>query len=176
MTKKIFVIICATLMSLGAYAQQSLAGRVYYNGNLMEKELSQTKKEMANLSKEAESEEEKEEVKGMDAILNAVVSKMTLTFIDDKTAEIHIEAKFDEDKAKKEGASWMMRKLVKMKIGKGRSEKGKTSYTVNGRKVLVKASKKKETRTFDLSEDGKTLSFVMKDKKEERKVVLKRIK
>lgn len=161
----------ALMIAASIEAQTSLAGRVYYNGNLMEKELSEVKKETKGLEKEAKTAEEKEEVKGVQAILNAVVAKMTVKFIDDKTVELSIDAKFDEEKAKQGGASWLMRKMVKMKMGK--SEKGQTTYTVNGRKVIINSVKKKgKTKTYELSEDGKTLTFTDKD----RSMTLKRIK
>ena len=163
----------ALMIAASIEAQTSLAGRVYYNGNLMEKELSEVKKEAKGLEKEAKTAEEKEEVKGVQAILNAVVAKMTVKFIDDKTVELSIDSKFDEEKAKQGGASWLMRKMVKMKMGKGKSEKGQTTYTVNGRKVIINSVKKKgKTKTYELSEDGKTLTFTDKD----RSMTLKRIK
>lgn len=90
-----------------------------------------------------------------------------------------MDVKFDEDKAKREGASWTMQKLVKMKLGHGKSEIGQVIYTVEGRKVIIrnpKSKKKQDTRSFDLSEDGKLMSFTMEDEKEKRKVILKRIK
>ena len=45
---------------MAASAQESLAGRTYYCGNLMEKELGQMKKEVASVGKEAKTEEEKQ--------------------------------------------------------------------------------------------------------------------
>lgn len=56
------------LLSMSIYAQENLAGRVYYCGNLMEKELNDVKKESANAAKEAKSQEEKDEAKSVDAI------------------------------------------------------------------------------------------------------------
>ena len=110
--------------------------------------------------------------------MDAIVSKITLTFIDSKTVELCTEIKFDEEKAKRKGVSWIMRKLVKMKIGKGRSEKGQVAYTVEGRRVTLKnkSNKKNSDQTCELSEDGKSLFLFLKSDKENRKVVLKRIK
>lgn len=173
--KKIILIICFALLGIGAYAQQSLAGRVYQCANVLEKEIEETKKDV---SKEAKTDEEKEEVKSIDALMDAIVSKITLTFIDSKTVELCTEIKFDEEKAKRKGVSWIMRKLVKMKIGKGRSEKGQVAYTVEGRRVTLKnkSNKKNSDQTCELSEDGKSLYLFLKSDKENRKVVLKRIK
>ncbi len=80
----------------------------------------------------------------------------------------------DNNKKQKEkgGASWVMRKMVKMKFGKGRSDKMLTTYTVNGRNIVVKG--RKENRIYTLSEDGQSLSYVMEKKK--RTVILKRVK
>ena len=173
--KKIILIICFALLGIGAYAQQSLAGRVYQCANVLEKEIEETKKDV---SKEAKTDEEKEEVKSIDALMDAIVSKITLTFIDGKTVELCSEIKFDEEKAKKKGVSWIMRKLIKMKIGKGQSEKGQVAYTVEGRRVTLKnkSNKKNSDQTCELSEDGKSLFLFLKSDKENRKVVLKRIK
>lgn len=80
----------------------------------------------------------------------------------------------DNNKKQKEmgGASWVMRKMVKVKFGKGRSDKMLTTYTVNGRNIVVKG--RKENRIYTLSEDGQSLSYVMEKKK--RTVILKRVK
>lgn len=121
------MLVAAFMMAtMSANAQQNLAGRVYHCANMVEKELGQLKKEAADISKEAETEEEKNQVKGIDAIMNAIVSTMTVKFVDGKTLELSAEAKFDEEKAKKGGASWVMRKMVKMKFGKGRSDATKS--------------------------------------------------
>ena len=100
MKKLLFIgaILLASFLDISA--QESLAGRVYYCGNLIEAEMKDMKKEVAQANKEAKTDEEKEEVKGIDALINAIVSKMTVKFIDDKTLEISSEAKFDEEKAK----------------------------------------------------------------------------
>lgn len=82
----------------------------------------------------------------------------------------------DNNKKQKEkgGASWVMRKMVKVKFGKGRSDKMLTTYTVNGRNIVVKG--RKGNRNYTLSEDGQSLSYVMEKKKGTRTVVLKRVK
>lgn len=82
----------------------------------------------------------------------------------------------DNNKKQKEkgGASWVMRKMVKMKFGKGRSDKMLTTYTVNGRNIVAKG--RKGNRIYTLSEDGQSLSYVMEKKKGARTVVLKRVK
>ena len=175
--KRILLTIVAVMMvTLMVKAQESLAGRVYYCGNLMQKvmdkELQDVKKDVSKLEKEAQDEEEKKELKSIDAITDAIDAKMTIKFISDKTAELSMDMQFDEQKAKEGGASWLMRKFVKMKIGKGRSEKGQTTYTVNGRTVTITGLKKKEKRVCELSDDGKKLSMVADNKK----VVLTRIK
>lgn len=130
------------------------------------------KKDAKQLEKEAETEEEKKEAKGLTAITNAVVSKMTIKFISDKTVELNAEAHFDEQKAKEGGASWMLRKMVKLKIGKGINKKGQSTYSVNGHNVTILSLNKKDKMHFELSEDGKKLTRTDKDKN----YVLDRIK
>lgn len=164
MKKLLLMIVVVMMTTVGVKGQESLAGRVYYCGNLMKKELGDLKKDAKQLEKEAESEKEKEEVKGLTAVTDAIVSKMTIKFINEKTAEMSMEAKFDEQKAKEGGASWLLRKMVKLKIGKGMNEKGQTTYTVNGRNVTIISLNKKNKMNFVLSEDGKKLNRTDKDK------------
>ena len=172
MKKLLLMIVVVMMTAVGVKGQESLAERVYYCGNLMKKELGDLKKDAKELEKEAESEKEKEEVKGLTAVTDAIVSKMTIKFINDKTAEMSMEAKFDEQKAKEGGASWLLRKMVKLKIGKGMNEKGQITYTVNGRNVTIIGLNKKNKMNFVLSEDGKKLTRT----DEEKTFVLDRIK
>ena len=164
MKKLLLMIVVVMMTTVVVKGQESLAGRVYHCGNLMKKELGDLKKDAKQLEKEAESEKEKEEVKGLTAITDAIVSKMTIKFINDKTAEMSMEAKFDEQKAKEGGASWLLRKMVKLKIGKGMNEKGQITYTVNGRNVTIIGLNKKNKMNFVLSEDGKKLTRTDKEK------------
>ena len=69
-----------------------------------------------------------------------------------------------EQKAKEGGASWLMRKMVKLKIGKGINKKGQSTYSVNGRNVTILSLNKKDKMHFELSEDGKKLTRTDKDK------------
>ena len=164
MKKLLLMIVVVMRATVVVKGQESLAGRVYYCGNLMKKELGDLKKDAKQLEKEAESEKEKEEVKGLTAVTDAIVSKMTIKFINEKTAEMSMEAKFDEQKAKEGGASWLMRKMVKLKIGKGINKKGQSTYSVNGRNVTILSLNKKDKMHFELSEDGKKLTRTDKDK------------
>ena len=164
MKKLLLMIVVVMMTTVVVKGQESLAGRVYYCGNMMKKELGDLKKDAKQLEKEAETKEEKEEAKGLTAITNAIVSKMTIKFISDKTVELNAEAKFDEQKAKEGGASWLMRKMVKMKIGKGINKKKQFTYTVNGRTATFVSLDKKDKMHFELSEDGKKLTRTDKDK------------
>ena len=164
MKKLLLMMVVVMMATVGVKGQESLAGRVYYCGNIMMKELGDLKKDAKELEKEAESKEEKEEAKGLTAITDAVVSKMTIKFISDKAVELNAEAKFDEQKAKEGGASWLMRKMVKLKIGKGINKKGQSTYSVNGRNVTILSLNKKDKMHFELSADGKKLTRTDKDK------------
>ena len=88
MKKLLLMIVVVMMATVGVKGQESLAGRVYYCGNMMMKEMGDLKKDAKQLEKEAETEEEKKEAKGLTAITNAVVSKMTIKFISDKTVEL----------------------------------------------------------------------------------------
>ena len=163
--KRVYTILVLAFTTLSAFAQEPLAGRVYHNGNLMAKELKEMKKDVDEIGKEAEEEEEKSEVKGLAAVMDAIVSKMTVTFIDDQLLEMSVEMRFDEQKAKDGGASWAMRKLVRSRIGKDKVEKGQVAYTVDGRIITARnPNKKDKTLTLELSDDGKTLTYRQKEK------------
>ena len=120
MRQLVLILLIAWVSLFEMNAQESLAGRVYHNGNLVAKELKEMKKEADEIGKEAEDEEEKSEVKGLSAVMDAIVSKMTVTFVDDQLLEMSVEMRFDEQKAKDGGASWALRKLIRSRIGKDR--------------------------------------------------------
>ena len=163
--KRLFTILLLAFMVLSSFAQEPLAGRVYHNGNLIARELKEVKKDVDELGKEAENEEEKSEVKGLSAIMDAIVSKMTVTFIDDQSLELSFEMRFDEQKAKDGGASWAIRKLIRSRIGKDRFNKGQVPYTVDGRIITAGNPNKKDTSiVLELSEDGQSLTCRQKQK------------
>ena len=94
-----------------------------------------------------------------------------MKFVDDKTVDMSTTITFDEKKAKENGAPWLYRKMAKMKLKQGQSA-GKTTYTANGRKLTIISVKEKKPMSFELSEDGKTLTYLNQG----AKYILKRIK
>ena len=141
-------------------AQSPQPGSVYHIANLF-----------ANDLKEIEKEAKKEKMSGVEAVTAAITAKMTVKFVDDKTVDMSTTISFDEKKAKENGAPWLYRKMAKMKLKQGQSA-GKTTYTANGRKLTIISVKEKKPMSFELSEDGKTLTYLNQG----LKYILKRIK
>lgn len=162
--KQIFVTIIAVVFSLGAFAQENLTGRVYHCASFAKAEINEAKSEMKKeMDKENLSAEEKREADQMTkAMFESIVTTMTVTFFSPKEMEIHMVAKFDEAKAKAGGLGWAIRKMMKLKIGKGKDSKIRGNYTFDGKTVRLipkdtkKKSDKKE-RSFQMSTDGKFL-------------------
>ena len=152
--KKLFLIVTiAVLAAVKTGAQTPQPGSVYYNANLFAQDL-----------KEIEKEAKKEKMSGVEAVAAAITAKMTVKFVDDKTVDMSTTITFDETKAKENGAPWLYRKMAKMKLKQGQSA-GKTSYTANGRKLTIISVKEKKPMSFELSEDGKTLTYVNEGKR-----------
>ena len=59
MKKLLLMIVVVMMATVVVKGQESLAGRVYYCGNLMKKELGDLKKDAKQLEKEAESEKKR---------------------------------------------------------------------------------------------------------------------
>ena len=159
--KKLLLILTTALIAVVKIGAQSpQPGSVYHIANLF-----------ANDLKEIEKEAKREKMSGVEAVTAAITAKMTVKFVDDKTVDMSTTISFDEKKAKENGAPWLYRKMAKMKLKQGQSA-GKTTYTANGRKLTIISVKEKKPMSFELSEDGKTLTYLSQGVK----YILKRIK
>ena len=147
--KELLLIAAIALLAVaktGAQAPQS--GSVYHTENLFAQDL-----------KQIEKEAQKEKMSGVEAVTAAITAKMTVKFIDNQTADMSTTIMFDEEKAKENGAPWLYRKMAKMKLKQGQSA-GKTTNKANGRKLTIISVKEKKPMEFELSEDGKTLTYI----------------
>jgi hypothetical protein len=159
--KKLLLILTAAMIAVVKIgAQNPQPGSVYHIANLLAEDM-----------KEIAKEAKKEKMDGAEAIMAAITAKMTVKFIDDKTVDMSTTITFDEKKAKENGAPWLYRKMAKMKLKQGKSA-GITTYTANGRKLTIISVKEKKPMSFELSEDGKTLTYLNQGSKYN----LKRIK
>lgn len=178
--KKSIISIILLLGCTNILAQSNLAGRVYYNADILSgkmKEISQkTKKEAANAKAEAikkaeekkkrkltdaekvEVEKETEKTQKMaEAILKGTKTSVTVTFKDDKTVVMKMEMKIDDEAMKNAGIGWAKRKAIQAATAIAPSEKSK--YTVKGDMVITDDGE--ELDTMYLSNDGKTLTGKM---------------
>lgn len=160
MKKIILALSIAFAAVVNVCGQNDLAGRVYHCDNLF-----------AAGIKEVKAQTDKEEMSNIQAITSAITAKRTVKFIDGKTAHVTTVLKFDEDKAKTNGASWFYRKMAKMRFKNGQSS-GNTSYTVNGNKLTIISVKSKKPINYELSQDGQTLVETSSNPQ----AILKRIK
>ena len=166
MKRRVFIFILL-LASIGARAQIELQGRVYHCDLTMEKEFNDIKEQTNNLSQYAKDMDEKELVKSLKAINNATISYLTVKFIDDKKLKYQAVYRLDTDRARIGGASLLMIALMKRKC-ENWSSTVKANYTLNGRTITAQSKKMKktgETLSFELSEDGETLTYVTKFKR-----------
>ena len=178
--KKSIISILLLLGCTNILAQSNLAGRVYYNADILSgkmKEISQkTKKEAANAKAEAikkaeekkkrkltdaekvEIEKETEKTQKMaEAILKGTKTSVTVTFKDDKTVVMKMEMKIDDEAMKNAGIGWAKRKAIQAATAIAPSEKSK--YTIKGDMVITDDGE--ELDTMYLSNDGKTLTGKM---------------
>lgn len=161
-------------------AQSNLAGRVYYNANILSgkmkeitqevnknmaeakaqaiKKEEQKKKRKLNDSEKAEIEKKVEQAqKLMQAMEKGMKTAITMTFKDEKTVVMKTEMKIDDEALKSAGISWAKRKAIQTATAISPSEKAK--YTVKGNMIILEDEK--EPDTMYLSNDGKTLTGKM---------------
>ena len=190
--KKFILMVTVMVATMGSQAQTNMSGRVYFNDNIMEKEIQNmtrdidkeiadarakgikkveekkgrklTKEEMAKLEKElAEAQ------KMAEALKKGMKTTITLTFKDEKNLEMDVDMKIDDDVMKAAGVSWAKRKMIKLATKIMPTQKG--TYTVNGNQIYVDEGGTRDT--MSLSDDGKFLYGKLDDKK---KFKLTRIK
>ena len=183
--KRLFsIIILTATVFVGAQAQTSLVGRVYYHPNIMADEMkAHEKKVQAKLDEAIREEIEKaEKKKGRPLtaeekaqtkkeaeeaskrailVMKSTKTSVTATFKSDKEMEMQMKFQMDDDALKNAGVSWAKRKAIKAAIALLPS-KEKMQYTVQGNLIICSDGTDKDTLT--LSDDGKYLYGKMDDK------------
>ena len=183
--KRLFsIIILTATVFVGAQAQTSLVGRVYYHPNIMADEMkAHEKKVQAKLDEAIREEIEKaEKKKGRPLtaeekaqtkkeaeeaskrailVMKSTKTSVTATFKSDKEMEMQMKFQMDDDTLKNAGVSWAKRKAIKAAIALLPS-KEKMQYTVQGNLIICSDGTDKDTLT--LSDDGKYLYGKMDDK------------
>lgn len=167
------LVICGTRVM----AQTNLAGRTYYNANIMAEEMNKlTKdadKEMAKAKAEAIAKFEKEKGRKpneaemaeidkkmeearqmLEAIRNGMSTKITLEFRTEKDAVMRADMKISDEALKAAGVGWAKRKMMKAALAMAPSTM-KATYTMKGNLVIM--TEDGEQDTLRLSDDGKYL-------------------
>ena len=178
------IIILTATVFVGAQAQTSLVGRVYYHPNIMADEMkAHEKKVQAKLDEAIREEIEKaEKKKGRPLtaeekaqtkkeaeeaskrailVMKSTKTSVTATFKSDKEMEMQMKFQMDDDALKNAGVSWAKRKAIKATIALLPSTE-KMKYTVQGNLIICSDGKDKDTLT--LSDDGKYLYGKMDEK------------
>ena len=179
MKKYLMLVAVAMMTAMSALAQTSLAGRTYYNANILAGEINKMMGEMdqkldslkteayAKAKKEKGREltaEEKAEVEKeikeaqamMIAIRKGMKTAITVEFKSEKKAAMKLDMSISEEAMKAAGVGWAKRKAMKAALALAPSTM-KATYQVKGNLVIMKDSDG-ELDTLHLSPDGKQLS------------------
>ena len=169
----IAVLVCNTSM----LAQTNLAGRVYYNANILADEMNKmthdveqdvakgrakiyAKFEQKKGRKPTEAEKAKLEAELQKALATAraikkgMTTKITVEFKNDKEVVMDADVKISDEAMKLAGISWIKRKAFKAALAMAPS-KNKCTYVVNGNQIIFDDGSEKDT--LRLSDDGKYL-------------------
>ena len=171
-------LVIAFMAITAAHAQTDLAGRTYYNPNILKEEIEQKMKELETTITQkraeliAKAEEEKgrkltdEEIASMDehleqaskltvAMSKGMKTAVTMEFKTDVKCVMKMDVDLKDDVLKAAGVSWAKRKLMKAAMAIAPSTH-KAKYVVHGNLVILDDGEDKDTLT--LSADGKYLS------------------
>lgn len=183
--KRLFSIIVLTAtVFVGAQAQTSLVGRVYYHPNIMADEMKNMqnevdskldetiKEEMAKAEKKKGrplTAEEKTEVKKKveearkvaEALMKSTKTAITVTFKTENELSMQMKMQVDDEALKNAGISWAKRKALKAAIALLPSSQ-KMKYSVKDNLIICSDGSDKDTLT--ISADGKYLYGKMNEK------------
>ena len=157
-------------------AQTNLAGRVYYNANIMADELNKmsqdvekdvakgrariyAKFEKKKGRKPTEAEKAKLEAElqkalaTVRAVRKGMSTKITVEFKNDKEVVMDADVRISDEAMKLAGISWVKRKA--MKLAMAALPKSNCTYVVIGKQIIFDDGSEKDT--LRLSDDGKYL-------------------
>lgn len=178
------IIVLTATVFVGAQAQTSLVGRVYYHPNIMADEMKNMqnevdskldetiKEEMAKAEKKKGrplTAEEKTEVKKKaeearkvaEALMKGTKTAITVTFKTENELSMQMKMQVDDEALKNAGISWAKRKALKAAIALLPSSQ-KMKYSVKDNLIICSDGKEKDTLT--VSDDGKYLYGKMDEK------------
>lgn len=175
--KKILMTVLATLLAAVTVSAQSLAGRTYYNANIMADEFNKLMKDIdqrmgeartkayAKFEKEkgrkptdaekAKLEQKLQEARAKaEAVKKGTTTKVTIEFKTDKDLVMKADMKVSDEAMKQAGISWLKRKAMKAALAVAPSTT-KGTYVVKGDLIIMESDGDKDT--LRLSSDGNFL-------------------
>ena len=174
---RMLILVVAAMMTTMTVNAQGLAGRTYYNANILSGEMGKKLKEMdqkipeIRTGKYAKFEKEKgrkptaAEKAKLDKEVDAAIAKtkilakgattaITVEFKTEKDVVTKADVKVSDDAMKAAGIGWLKRKAMKAALAVAPSST-KATYVVKGNLVILDDSGEKDT--LRLSTDGKYL-------------------
>jgi hypothetical protein len=175
--KKYLISLLLLLGCIGSQAQTNLAGRVYYNANIMSDKMKELNQEVDQMMEKAKADAIKKQEQKKKRKLNAsekakieqkirnsqtkllsmeegLKAAVTVTFKNENTVVIKTNMKYDDNVMKDAGVSWAKRKMFEASCAASPSEKAK--YVVKGDMIILDDGKEKDT--MYLSDKGKTIT------------------
>ncbi|MBO7138298.1 MAG: hypothetical protein J6V92_07530 [Bacteroidaceae bacterium] len=175
MNHRLFLSIVILALSGSTFAQtQNLAGRTYYNANIMSgkmndviskaipeakaEKIAEIEKEKGRKLTDAEKAEVEKELQEAQTKANSVIkgikTEATIEFKTEKDAVMKFDMQVDEEVLKQNGIGWAKRKALKAVIALAPTTE-KATYMVKGNLVILDPND--EPDTLRLSDDGKYL-------------------
>ena len=175
--KRMLILVVVAMMTMMTVNAQSLAGRTYYNANILAGEMNKKLKEVdqkipeIRAEKYAKFEKEKghkptaaekakldkevdDAIAQAKALAKGASTAITIEFKTEKDAVMKADMKISEDAMKAAGIGWLKRKALKASLAVAPSS-NKATYVVKGDLIILNDGKEKDT--LRLSSDGKYL-------------------
>ena len=174
---RMLILVVAAMMTTMTVNAQSLAGRTYYNANILSGEMGKKLKEMdqkipeIRTGKYAKFEKEKgrkptaaekvkldkevdEAIAQTKILAKGATTAITVDFKTDKNVVMKADVKVSDDAMKAAGIGWLKRKAMKAALAVAPSST-KATYVVKGNLIIIDDGEEKDT--LRLSTDGKYL-------------------
>ena len=175
--KRMLILVVVAMMTMMTVNAQSLAGRTYYNANILAGEMNKKMKEVdqkipeIRAEKYAKFEKEKghkptaaekakldkevdDAIAQAKALAKGASTTITIEFKTEKDAVMKADMNVSDDAMKAAGIGWLKRKALKASLAVAPSS-NKATYVVKGDLIILNDGKEKDT--LRLSSDGKYL-------------------
>lgn len=174
---RMLILVVVAMMTMMTVNAQDLAGRIYYNANILAGELNKKLKEVdqkipeikaqgyakfekkngrqPTAAEKAKLEKElNETVAQAKAVAKGMTTAITVEFKTEKNAVMKADVKISDDAMKAAGIGWLKRKAMKAALAVAPSS-SKATYVVKGDLIILDDGEEKDT--LRLSSDGKFL-------------------